>query len=350
MTDPKYGPRDPLSAERVAAAVAALRADWTVLDAEPMAAGSDIVYGVTVRDARDRRREAVLKCFRSDGPVDGRSPERFLVEVDLFELVGGETNVPVPEVHAAYRSREGVPEPAFLMERLPGEPPLGVAVGGRGAVAERLLRESGRSLARIHDLRSFDSFGDLVSDDGGPVVRDGRATWAERLRDIADGSLDGLAETRFADLERPLRAYADERFAELDLAADAALVHGDYRPGNLLADPETGEVTAVLDWGAAQAADPRYELAWAVREFAERAPVGSATRERVRETLFDAYEGERGAAFDRGSDAFERRQSLYLAVTWMAECRWFDAWWGGADESDREERAVELRENAKELR
>ncbi|WP_436911945.1 phosphotransferase family protein [Halosimplex marinum] len=349
MTDPKYGPRDPLPDDQVAAAVAALRAGWTVLDAEPMPAGSDIVYGVTVRDARDRRREAVLKCFRSDGPVDGRSPERFLVEVDLLELVGRETDIPVPEVYGTYRSRDGLPGPAFLMGRLPGEPPLGVAVGGREAAAERLLRESGRLLARVHDLRSFDAFGDLVSRDGGPAVRDGRATWPDRLRDIVDDSLDGLAGTRFAGLEEPLREYADDRFAELDLAADAALLHGDYRPGNLLADPDTGDLTAVLDWGAAQAGDPRYELAWAVREFSGRAPVGSADRERVREAFVDAYEEGRADGFERDA-ASERRQSFYLAATWLVECRWFDAWWGGADESAREARAERLRENVRELR
>ncbi|QPV63070.1 phosphotransferase [Halosimplex litoreum] len=349
MTDPKYGPRDPLSEDQVAAAVAALRGDWMVLDTEPMPAGSDIVYGVTVRDERDRRHEAVLKCFRSDSPVDGRSPERFLVEVDLLELLGRETDVPVPAVYGGYRSRDGLPSPAFLMEHLPGEPPLGVATGGHEAVAERLLRESGRHLARVHDLRSFDAYGGLVSGDDGPTVRDGRTTWPDRLREIVDDSLDGLAGTRFADLSGSLRAYADGRFDELDLAADAALLHGDYRPGNLLADAETGEVTAVLDWGAAQAGDPRYELAWAVREFAERAPVGSVARERVREALFDAYEEHRGERFAR-DEAFERRQSFYLAVTWLAECRWFDAWWGGAEESAREARAERLRENVTELR
>ncbi|ELZ23620.1 aminoglycoside phosphotransferase [Halosimplex carlsbadense 2-9-1] len=347
MTDPKYGPRDPLSAEQVAAAVAALRADWTVLNAEPMPAGSDIVYGVTVRDGEDRRREVVLKCFRSDGPVDGRSPERFLVEVDLLELVGRETAVPVPTVYGAYRSRDGVPVPAFLMERLPGEAPLGVATEDRTGAADRLLGDAGRFLARIHDLRSFDTFGHLVAGESGPTVRDGQGAWRARLRDIVDGSLDGLAGTRFADLEGVFREYADGRFDELDLAADAALLHGDYRPGNLLADPETGEPTAVLDWGAAQAGDPRYELAWAVREFSERAPVGSAVRERVRETLLDAYEDARGVRFER-DEAFERRQSFYLAVTWMVECRWFDAWWGGADESAREARAERLRKNVTE--
>ncbi|MFB6138911.1 MAG: phosphotransferase family protein [Halosimplex sp.] len=348
MTDPKYGPRDPLSDERVASAVAAVRADWAVVRAEPMPAGSDIVYGVTVRDAEDRTRDVVLKCFRAAGPVEGRDPDRFLVEVDLLELVGRESDVPVPAVYGVRRSHGAVPAPAFLMEHLPGEPPLGVAVGDGGPVAERLLADAGRYLARIHDLRSFDAFGDLVTGEAGPAVRDGRETWSDRLRDIVDGALDGLAETRFSDLEQPFRERADDRFSELDLDAEAALLHGDYRPGNLLTDPETGAVTGVLDWGAAQAGDPRYELAWAVCEFAERAPVGSSVRRSVGEALFDAYESARGEPLQRDDD-FERRQSFYLTVSWLVECRWFDAWWAGAEESARESRAERLRENVRSL-
>ncbi|MFC7193481.1 phosphotransferase family protein [Halosimplex aquaticum] len=179
------------------------------------------------------------------------------------------------------------------------------------------------------------------------MVTDGRAAWADRLRDIVDAALDGL-DDRFADLETPLREYVDDRLDALDLTAESTLLHGDYRPGNLLADPGTGEVTAVLDWGAAQAGDPRYELAWVVREFTERAPVGSPTRERVRRALFEAYETERGIRFDRDT-AFERRQRFYLAVSWIAELGHFDVWWGGAEASARDERAAQLRENVQAL-
>jgi len=109
-------------------------------------------------------------------------------------------------------------------------------------------------------------------------------------------------------------------------------------------------VTAVLDWGAAQAGDPRYELAWAVREFSWRSPLDSPAHDRVRDALFEAYEAERGTAFDRESDAFEERQRFYRAVTWITECRWFEYWWADADEAVREGRAARLRENVRELR
>jgi aminoglycoside phosphotransferase len=44
--------------------------------------------------------------------------------------------------------------------------------------------------------------------------------------------------------------------------AGLALVHGDYGPNNLLIDPGTFEVTAVLDWEFAHPGDPIEDLAW----------------------------------------------------------------------------------------
>ena len=40
------------------------------------------------------------------------------------------------------------------------------------------------------------------------------------------------------------------------------LVHGDYGPQNVLLDPATLEITAILDWEWAHAGDPIEDLAW----------------------------------------------------------------------------------------
>ncbi|MFJ2193553.1 phosphotransferase family protein [Kitasatospora sp. NPDC087861] len=42
----------------------------------------------------------------------------------------------------------------------------------------------------------------------------------------------------------------------------AVLVHGDFGPNNLLLDPVTFEITAVLDWEFAHLGDPVEDLAW----------------------------------------------------------------------------------------
>jgi Ser/Thr protein kinase RdoA (MazF antagonist) len=40
------------------------------------------------------------------------------------------------------------------------------------------------------------------------------------------------------------------------------LIHGDFGPNNLLLDPESYEVTAVVDWEFAHLGDPIDDLAW----------------------------------------------------------------------------------------
>jgi thiamine kinase-like enzyme len=44
--------------------------------------------------------------------------------------------------------------------------------------------------------------------------------------------------------------------------AGQVLVHGDYGPNNLLFNPVTLEVQAILDWEWAHAGDPLEDLAW----------------------------------------------------------------------------------------
>ncbi|MGW5364541.1 phosphotransferase family protein [Actinopolymorpha pittospori] len=53
-------------------------------------------------------------------------------------------------------------------------------------------------------------------------------------------------------------------FLEVDgtVPADAVLVHGDFGPNNMLFDPDTFDVTAVLDWEWAHAGDIVEDLAW----------------------------------------------------------------------------------------
>lgn len=45
-------------------------------------------------------------------------------------------------------------------------------------------------------------------------------------------------------------------------AAEDGLVHGDYGPNNLLLDPVTFDVTAVLDWEWSHPGSPVEDLAW----------------------------------------------------------------------------------------
>ncbi|WP_199433796.1 phosphotransferase family protein [Qaidamihabitans albus] len=81
----------------------------------------------------------------------------------------------------------------------------------------------------------------------------------------------GFAEARVAELERYLRRVRVEPEPllvdalgllrnQIPPSARTALVHGDYRTGNLLFEDD--RVTAVLDWEFAALGDPLYDLGW----------------------------------------------------------------------------------------
>jgi aminoglycoside phosphotransferase (APT) family kinase protein len=96
-----------------------------------------------------------------------------------------------------------------------------------------------------------------------------------------------------------------------------ALVHGDFRTGNFLAD-ETG-MTAVLDWEIAHLGDPMEDLGWfcvpSWRYGAVDKPAGGFGS---REELISAYERESGRTIDR--DTF-RFWEVFGTFRWGVICQ-----------------------------
>jgi hypothetical protein len=93
-------------------------------------------------------------------------------------------------------------------------------------------------------------------------------------------------------------------------SVEPRLVHGDYGPNNMLFDPSTFEVTAVLDWEWAARGEPVTDLAWCewiVRTHHE-GEVGALG------ALFDGY-GHRPPLADRRAAAAWRCEELRDAFT-----------------------------------
>lgn len=99
-----------------------------------------------------------------------------------------------------------------------------------------------------------------------------------------------------------------QRIAPADVFPDEpgqVLVHGDYGPNNVLLDPATLQIVAVVDWEWAHRGDPIEDLAWC--EWIVRAHHPRHV-DRLDE-LFDAY-GERPAWPDRQHAMLTRQRSL----------------------------------------
>ncbi|NEU57231.1 phosphotransferase [Halorussus sp. MSC15.2] len=319
--------------------VAAVAPEWSVERVRPSEEGTDCVSFLTVVTPEGRR-EVVLKAFLGEGvdsPVARSEPR-------VLELLAAETEIPVPEVVGFVDDRPDLPTPFFLAERVPGENGSGRFADLSVGALERVLADAGTHLAELHDLRSFDRFGRIGVEDGGlTVVGDesgARDRWTDWLLADVEETLDGIEGGRFDDLVAPLREYLREAIPALAGPNETAFVHWDYRLGNLLLDPETGETTAVLDWADLVAGDPIYNLVtvedhnvnWQTRDV--------VLRRRLRDRLLGAYDARRSG--ERPAD-FRDRKRVYHLCNRLNAMACLPDWYANADDAVRDQRAAEHR-------
>lgn len=322
------------SLDEIRRLVAAMIDGWTVTDARAAEEGTDAIYFVTAETPAGTR-EAVLKV------CEFVSPEAFRPEPRLLELMNHRTSIPVPSVLAVLDDHDELPSPAFLMECYRGEVVDRTDLG-RDALS-RVAREAGRNLGEIHAVGTFDEFGTVrlardadrpasvaLPNGEGLAVGDPRESWRARLADVASGSIDDLHE-RFADLEGPLRDAIEPRIAALP-DVEPVMIHGDYRLGNLLVDPETGVTRAVLDWGNHHTGHAETDLASTEQYLCGWALPDADRRRFVRERLYAGYAETNDLDRDEG---FCERRETYLLVVRCFPLVWFDLWYADADENER---------------
>ncbi|QLH75912.1 phosphotransferase [Halosimplex rubrum] len=353
MTPEPGSPTDSeVSDEAVRGMVAALEPAWSVESIERSPHGTDFVATLDVRTP-DGPRTVVLKATTADlvDPPIARSEPR------LFELVGRETTIPVPEVFGYRDAHDDFPAPFYLVEHVDGvnleDDPESLSPPAR----ERVVRDAGRNLVELHELGPLPAVGSVGVARGELTVLDTddhpRADdFRERLLADAERTLDVLTEggyfpdladdpERFADLVEPVRERLRDAIPELSEPDPPTYNHWDYRYGNLLLDPETGETNAVLDWANLSSADPAYNLAKV--EFSLLKPVRDDPERtaELRETFRSAYaEGRESWAFDEPT---LERMAVYRLTDRLDAMACLPLWYEDATPAERDERAAEHR-------
>ena len=235
-------------------------------------------------------------------------------EAVLLKLAAG-MGARVPPVFYVLAPEDGCGV-GFLMDRLEGE-----------TIPRKILRDP--EFARARDVLARDC-GEALS----LIHRIDTARLPKTLR-AAPGSVR-LAELEraYAAIHRPNPVFALAlRWLEAHRPPDPqhlALVHGDFRHGNLMIGPDG--LVGVLDWELAHLGDPMEDLGWICvpswRFGAIDKPVGGFGD---RAALFAAYESAGGAAVD---PARVRFWEVFGALQWGLMCAGMaEVYRAGADAS-----------------
>ena len=183
----------------------------------------------------------ILRRAPPGAELRGTGNAGLAAEAELIRRAAS-AGVPVPAVVAVLQPQHQLGD-GFVMARLRGE-----TLGRRVAAAHRpaLAWQCGAALARIHAV-------DIA---GGPDLRHTQPR--AEVAHLADWhARHGTVRPVF---QLALRWLADN--APADVAP--ALVHGDFRNGNLMVDLEAdgGQLVGVLDWELACLGDPMADLGW----------------------------------------------------------------------------------------
>ncbi len=225
--------------------------------------------------------------------IHARNPARAEVDAALLRLVRG--LLPVADV-LEVRPPVGEMPALLITSYLPGE---------RGDLVVPTLDDAGLARLGRH-------VGELLGTLGGmPTTGVGDFSGADlhiepwHLPDGLAGFADEHAPLHWSAEERhDLLALADEAQVLLDTVGRTCLVHSDLNPKNLLVDPDTLEITGLLDWEYAHAGHPFTDLGNVLRF--ERQPAYVAA-------VLSAYEEARGTAADEAL-ALARAADLWALV------------------------------------
>ncbi|RKR74372.1 phosphotransferase family protein [Frondihabitans australicus] len=225
---------------------------------------ANLTYLATSSGGSDDTRRVVVR--RPPPPPLPPGANDVLREAGVMAAVGAAGGVPVPAVLATAEAGEVFDVPFFLMSFVEGpvvtsSAPADLTVDDRRELSFALAD----TLAALHSIDWRET--GLHGRPEGSNQRQ-RSRLARLVATPA-----GEPPPEFADVEAWLTSNAP-------VESGAAIVHGDFRIGNLLLDPAFPRIAAVLDWELATVADPLVDLGYLLASWA---PPGAASLTPIQE-------------------------------------------------------------------
>ena len=213
-----------------------------VEDAQRLSGGASMHTWAFTVVGPSGRQEMILR--RRNVPFDEETSRSTSLATEAALIRGAAAaGAPVAPLVRLCEPDDGVGE-AHITLRISGEALGRKIVSGPQfeAVRPKLARQCGRIAAQIHTM----------SGEGIPLKRANAQEELERYEEVY----------RASGAERPILELALQHLKKNPPPPMAeVLLHGDFRNGNIMFDPEIG-VAAVLDWELSHWGDPAEDLSW----------------------------------------------------------------------------------------
>lgn len=320
--------------------------DWTLRDATHVEGGVHIVYRLTA-ETGDGTETVYLKATPPEKPPTVHLDARLHAGIDA------NSDVPVPSVLGVVDEHADLPAPYAVLSTMPGTTRLRPELPSvSDEELRRIARQSGRYLAALHELDAVDAYG-FLTHDGPPLAGDRPASdfstiavtdptddWRDCLGTWAEGTLNRLRDTQFADVVSRAGPAVESGIEQLDGPFEPVLARIDHSVENVLV--EDGDVRAFIDWEFTLAATPAYDLQCVVWSLAggpyRFSPAATERRPLVREAVLDGYRERAGA--DR-IEQFHANRECYELLSTLRSMVHLEDWFELFGLGDRTDDAAE---------
>jgi hygromycin-B 7''-O-kinase len=213
----------------------------------------------------------VLRIIRDEEGDDEAERENLVMPLVL------EAEIPSPRLVACDLDCKLVPRPYTIYERAEGE--LLGNLDCEPDKFDRLFYDVGRHAATLHRITPSDQVLEKLR-------RENHFNPRKQFQRTFDQGKIEPADA--ADIE----CWLDRLEAEMVEPDAEALIHKDIHPWNLFANPETGALTAIIDWGDSSFGDPALEFVsmplFAVPQMIEgyRAQGGKVSRAMILRSIY----------------------------------------------------------------
>ena len=265
-----------LPTDTITEAVQHIEPTWEVIDTTAAEHGHHIVYFLKLETEAGEER-AVFKAT-----PDGKSPACG-TEARMQAILDAHTDIPVPEVFGVVDEHDSLPAPFILQSHLDGTNYRGDIIQDLSPTdVEQLANSTGRYLGELHSLDAVDAYGFVGIESPETltgqrpssglkqiVVNDPTDSWEIYVDDSATQLVAAIEDTQFADERNQIEPIAERCADSLVGEFDPVVARIDSSIDNLLLNPETSEVTGMLDWEFCVAATPAYDLVFVLHSLVD---------------------------------------------------------------------------------